>query len=128
MGYYSTIEGTFKVSTADGSPVNPFNFVLAVKAAGEIEYLIYDTERCVPHNNVRDELSFPVSGDGKYYYLLKDVNEFAAALEQRNIVLNGYLYRVGEVQPDIQKIIIDNNVVKVYRGYIAFEDGTTWER
>lgn len=128
MGYYSNIEGMFTIETKDGSPIDPFVFAYIVKGSGSYEYLIYNPLDCIPHHNYSPTATFSVYGNGKYYDLDDDTDEFAAALNKAGLELSGHLYRVGEEQPDVEKIVVDKNIVTFYAGHIAFDDGTKWDR
>ena len=128
MGYYSSIEGHLEVSATE--PLKYGRIKTIFNATDTFEYLV-DIENVLKRVDI-DEPSLTLTmnpdGNGKFYYVEKDSEQLINNLMAEGYTLNGWLIRVGEEQPDMEKYVFVDNVLTVYPSEIVFGDGTKYER
>lgn len=128
MGYISTVEGEI-TAVRENDTENIFK-----EAIDDLEdykethrhnggYWIENISSSIVNN--RSEILIEYYGDGKAYYIEKEVKEVVEILKEYNFTANGNIYVEGEESGDFSKVSVKDNIVRFCKAVVTveYEDG-----
>lgn len=139
MSYDVRVSGTIKI-TRYQDRVIPLSFIKEAEKYGinvdpklKLQGLSPAAIREISESELRYYVSVDAtalngeSSEGSAYYLEEQLKEAIEIVKNDGCVANGFLVLIGEEQPDISRLVVQDNNIYIEQAIITWPDGTKFE-